>query len=55
MQGSGPARDIMMFAGNVKWSKSIFDCTGAPWSAVIYLYYITNYIKNNCYHISTDS
>ena len=24
----------MMFAGNVKWRKSIFDTTGAPWQNV---------------------
>lgn len=24
-----------MFAGNVKWRKSIFDATGAPWQQTI--------------------
>lgn len=32
---AGATSDIMMFAGNVKWRKSIFDTTGAPWQQVV--------------------
>ena len=35
MQGSGAGSDIMNFAGMVKWQKSLFDCTGAPWSQIV--------------------
>jgi len=27
--------DIMQFAGNVKWRKSLFDCTGAPYQQIV--------------------
>jgi hypothetical protein len=27
--------DIAMFAGNVKWRKSVFDATGAPWQQTV--------------------
>jgi len=32
---AGAMSDIMQFAGNVKWRKSVFDCTGAPWQNVV--------------------
>lgn len=35
MQGNGAGSDIMNFAGMVKWQKSLFDCTGAPWSQIV--------------------
>ena len=31
---AGATSDIMMFAGNVKWRRSVFDTTGAPWQQV---------------------
>jgi len=35
MNAAGLTSDIMQFAGNVKWRKSIFDTTGAPWQATV--------------------
>ena len=32
---AGATSDIAMFAGNIKWRKSLFDTTGAPWQEVI--------------------
>lgn len=32
---AGAMSDIMSFAGNVKWRKSVFDCTGAPWQQIV--------------------
>jgi hypothetical protein len=32
---AGATSDIMMFAGNLKWRKSVFDATGAPWQEVV--------------------
>ena len=32
---AGATSDIMSFAGNVKWRKSVFDTTGAPWDNVV--------------------
>lgn len=32
---AGPMSDIMQFAGNVKWRKSLFDCTGAPYQQIV--------------------
>ncbi len=34
-QAAGPMSDIMQFAGNVKWRKSLFDCTGAPYQQIV--------------------
>ena len=31
----GVTADISMFAGSVKLQKSLFDCTLAPWDAVV--------------------
>ena len=32
---AGATSDIMMFAGNIRWRKSIFETTGAPWQQVV--------------------
>eukprot|EP01035_Chromulina_nebulosa_P017201 gene17202-22721_t len=32
---AGATSDIAMFAGNVRWRKSVFDTTGAPWEQVV--------------------
>ena len=32
---AGPASDIMMFAGNVRWRKSVFFTAGAPWQETL--------------------
>lgn len=32
---AGATSDIMMFAGNIKWRKSIFDTAGAPWQQTV--------------------
>mmetsp|Transcript_17356 Transcript_17356/g.29340 ORF Transcript_17356/g.29340 Transcript_17356/m.29340 type:complete len:214 (+) Transcript_17356:77-718(+) len=32
---AGATSDIMMFAGNVKWRKSVFDAAGAPWQQLV--------------------
>lgn len=32
---AGATSDIMSFAGNVKWRRSVFDTTGAPWDRVV--------------------
>mmetsp|Transcript_32231 Transcript_32231/g.71016 ORF Transcript_32231/g.71016 Transcript_32231/m.71016 type:complete len:206 (-) Transcript_32231:147-764(-) len=32
---AGATSDIMQFAGNIKWRKSVFDTTGAPWQATV--------------------
>ena len=32
---AGATSDIMSFAGNVKWRRSVFDTTGAPWDKVV--------------------
>eukprot|EP01039_Chlorochromonas_danica_P008567 gene8567-9440_t len=34
-EAAGAASDIMAFAGNIRWRKSIFDCTSAPWEEVV--------------------
>lgn len=34
-EAAGAASDIMAFAGNIRWRKSIFDCTSAPWDEVV--------------------
>lgn len=31
----GAANDLLSFAGVIEWKKSLFDCTGAPWSQVV--------------------
>lgn len=31
----GAANDILSFAGVVEWKRSVFDCTGAPWTQVV--------------------
>jgi hypothetical protein len=40
-EAAGVTSDIQMFAGNVKWRKSIFDTTSAPWEEVV------NALKSN--------
>ena len=35
MQAAGITSDIMQFAGNVKWRKSVFDTAGAPWQSTV--------------------
>ena len=32
---AGASSDIAMFAGNVRWRKSVFDTTGAPWDETV--------------------
>lgn len=32
---AGATSDISMFAGNIRWRKSVFDTTGAPWDAIV--------------------
>lgn len=32
---AGATSDIAMFAGNIKWRKSLFDTTGAPWQETL--------------------
>jgi hypothetical protein len=32
---AGATSDILSFAGNIKWRKSVFDTTGAPWDEVV--------------------
>lgn len=32
---AGATSDIAMFAGNIKWRKSLFDTTGAPWDETV--------------------
>jgi hypothetical protein len=32
---AGVTSDIAMFAGNVKWRKSVFDTTLAPWQQIV--------------------
>lgn len=34
-QAAGVTSDIAMFAGNIKWRKSLFDTTGAPWQETV--------------------
>jgi hypothetical protein len=32
---AGATSDIMMFAGNLKWRKSVFETAGAPWQQIV--------------------
>eukprot|EP01038_Epipyxis_sp_PR26KG_P004141 gene4141-5895_t len=32
---AGVTSDIAMFAGNIKWRKSVFETAGAPWQQVV--------------------
>jgi hypothetical protein len=35
MQAAGLTSDIMQFAGNVKWRKSVFQTAGSPWAETV--------------------
>jgi hypothetical protein len=47
---AGATSDIMSFAGNVKWRRSVFDTTGAPWEQVVQA--LTSNTNERCSQVS---
>ena len=47
---AGATSDIMSFAGNVKWRRSVFDTTGAPWEQVVQA--LTSNTNERCDQVS---
>ena len=47
---AGATSDIMSFAGNVKWRRSVFDTTGAPWEQIVQA--LTSNTAERCSRVS---
>jgi hypothetical protein len=47
---AGATSDIMSFAGNVKWRRSVFDTTGAPWEQIVQA--LTSNTAERCSQVS---
>ena len=47
---AGATSDIAAFAGNVKWRRSVFDTTGAPWEQVVQA--LTSNTNERCSQVS---
>ena len=47
---AGVTSDIVSFAGNIKWRRSVFDTTGAPWEQVVQA--LTSNTAERCSQVS---